>query len=160
MNDRFEGLSLPQLVELLNDIAVPPAVSQFPSTVGWRIAACWASAVVFLVVIQALLRWRRNRYRRDALACLRRIEERAGDDPAAIEEVGALIKRTAITAFSRERVAPLSGTAWADFLTQTSGDDVRVSAAAAQLSAVAYRSPEDPAAVLAAAQRWILCHRD
>jgi len=160
MSSRFDGLSLPQLVELLHGLAPPPPVSPFPETVGWRILAVWAAAVVILAAIHGLLRWRRDRYRREAIACLRRIEQRAAADPAAVEAVGALLKRTAITAYSRDRVAPLFGGAWADFLTQTSRDDAVVAAAATQLASVAYRPAADPETVFEAAQRWIRCHRD
>jgi hypothetical protein len=160
MNERFEGLSLPQLAELLHGPVLPPAVSFVPETIGWQILGAWAVAIVTLVTTHALLRWRRNRYRREAIDCLRRLEERAATDPAAVQEVGALLKRTAMTAYSRERVAPLFGAAWAGFLVQTARDDAAVSAAAAQLASVAYRPATDPALVFTAAQRWIRRHRD
>lgn len=159
MNERFEGLSLPELVELLHGPVVPPAVPMVPETIGWTIVAAWTVTVVVLAAIHGLLRWRRNRYRREAIAYLRRIEERAATDTAVVEEVGALLKRTAITAYSRERVAPLYGHAWAGFLQETARDDAVVAAAASQLASVAYRPVADPEGVLAAARRWIRCHR-
>ena len=160
MSERFEGLSLPELVELLHAPVEPSAISMFPETIGWRIVAAWVVAVATIIAGHALLRRRRNRYRREAIAALQRIEARAATDPGAVAEVGALLKRTAITAYSRERVAALYGDAWADFLMRSSGDDGAVTAAAAQLAAVAYRPPDDPAVVVGAAERWIRCHRD
>ena len=46
----------------------PEPVAWTPQTVGWAVAAVWLLMVVILVARRTYLHWRRNRYRRAALA--------------------------------------------------------------------------------------------
>ena len=158
MSGRFEGLSLPQLAEQLHELAVPPPVPGMPETVGWLILGAWILAVVAIVAVHALLKWRRNRYRREAEAALRCIEGRLAADPEALAAVGVLLKRTAMTAYAREEVASLHGDAWAAFLRETAPGDRRIRGAAPGLVRVAYRPVDDPTAMIDAARRWIRVH--
>ncbi len=69
-------------------------------------------------------RWRGNRYRREAMGELRTLREdydRHGDDAQYLGEYQALLKRVALTRFSREDVASLTGESWVAFLDRTSG---------------------------------------
>lgn len=158
MSGRFEGLSLPQLAEQLHELAVPPPVPWMPETDGWLILGAWILAVIAIIAVHALLKWRRNRYRREAEAALRCIEGRLSADPEALAAVGALLKRTAMTAYAREQVASLHGDAWAAFLQEKAPGDRRVHGAAPALARVAYQPAEDPAAMIEAARRWIRIH--
>ncbi|MBN8910366.1 MAG: DUF4381 family protein, partial [Rhodospirillales bacterium] len=54
---------------------------------------------------KTIARWRRNRYRRAALRELGRLPRTGNVVPA----LAALLKRTALAAFPRERVAALTG---------------------------------------------------
>jgi hypothetical protein len=158
VNGRFEGLSLPQLAELLHGLAEPPAVSMLPATAGWRIVALWALAVAFVAFGHGVLRWRRNRYRREAEAALDRIARQLPSDPDAIAAVGVVLKRTAMTAYARNEVASLHGSAWADFLCRRAPGDPVVAASATQLAVVSYQPVEDSAAIMEAARRWVRHH--
>ena len=158
MSGHFEGLSLPQLAARLHELVVPPPVPRLPETVGWLLLGAWALAVAVIVTAHVLLRWRRNRYRREAQAALARIEQQVEADPQALAAVGALLKRTAMTAYTREQVASLHGDAWAAFLQEKAPGDRRVHGAAPALARVAYQPAEDPAAMIEAARRWIRIH--
>jgi len=158
VSGRFEGLSLPQLAQQLHDIVLPAPVALVPETVGWLILAGWVLAVAAIVAAHALLRWHRNRYRREAEAALARIEGRLEADPGALAAVGTLLKRTAMTAYAREQVASLHGGAWAAFLREKVPGDSLVSDAAPGLARVAYQRVDDPAAIIEAARRWIRYH--
>ena len=158
MSGRFEGLRLSQLAEQLHELAVPAPVAWTPDTVGWLILGAWALGVVAIVAAHALLSWRRNRYRREAEAALGRIEAQLAVDPAALAAVGTLLKRTAMTAYTREQVASLHGDAWAALLRETAPGDSHVHRAAPGLARVAYQPVDDPAAMIAAARRWIRVH--
>jgi hypothetical protein len=77
---------------------------------------------------RALVRWQRNRYRREALAALARIEAAIETGTAGgiarnetLPALAELLKRTALTACPREQVAALTGPAWFAFLDQTGG---------------------------------------
>lgn len=156
----YEGLNLPQLLDLLHDIMRPETVAWTPLTVGWGIAAFWLAVVLVLVGWNRYGHWHRNRYRREALAVLQSIEAAAADNPvAAAGDVAALLKRTAMVAYPRPRVANLYGADWARFLRESSSNDPDVTAAAERLATAAYRADADAQVLIAPARRWIKVHR-
>ena len=98
-------------LENLRDITVPEPPPLWPPAPG-----VWVALVVVLAVVLALiLCWRRARarsaYRRAGLALL----------PGArtTRDVDVILKRVALAAFPRPRVAPLYGEDWAAFLVGT-----------------------------------------
>lgn len=106
-------------LERLHEIALPDPVSWTPQTVGWYVLA--AVVVVLLVAASSRWwkRWRANRFRRQALAELVEIEGHLAEPasrPDALRRLPELLKRTAMSAYGRERVAELSGRAWLEFL--------------------------------------------
>lgn len=160
MSDRYEGLNLPQLLDRMHDLVLPEPVPWTPETVGWGVLAGWLAALALLAFGHGLTARRRNQYRREAEAVLRAIEVRAEADPAsAAGEIAALVKRTALAAYPRDRVASLSGTAWAGFLRESAHGDPAVAAAAERIAAAAYRPDADGRALVAPARRWIRRHR-
>ena len=160
----YEGRNLPQLIELMHDLARPEAVSWLPQTVGWWVIGAWLLVLAFLGVGYAYLHWRRNRYRREAITLLQAIETGAvaGTSLAtAGEKIAVLLKRTALVAYSRAEVASLHGSAWADFLCVSCNYDPVVERAAVDLAGAAYRrdANSNGDALFAAARRWIEVHR-
>ncbi|MET0599635.1 MAG: DUF4381 domain-containing protein [Mesorhizobium sp.] len=166
----MEGNAAPALdaatraaLQQLADIALPPPVSLLPHTIAWAVVAILLAAVAGW----CLWRWERhyaaNRYRREALAELSKIEARhaaPGGSGEAIAEVAALVKRTALAAWPRPDVAALSGAEWVAFLRRTGGSFADV--AAAVLDDGEYRgqaTPADAQAFAAAARGWIERHR-
>lgn len=101
-------------LEKLDDIVSPQPVSWLPQTWGWLALA------LLLVALVAFALWRRhrryvaNRYRREALAELDRLD--AASDVPDIRVVAELLKRVALHAWPRATTASLSGAAWLDFL--------------------------------------------
>lgn len=158
--NRFEGLNLPQLMDLLHDLRVPEPVSWLPQTVGWRILAAWLIVVVLLWSWHIYRRWRKNAYRRDALGHLSAIEARGAANPvAAAEQIASLLKRTAIAGYSRHEVAQLYGAQWAQFLRESAGHHPDLEQAADKLAVAAYRADADGRALVAPARQWIEHHR-
>ena len=103
----------------LKDIVVPAPVSWMPQTWGWLIAALLLLSAMLLWCALAYRRWRKNAYRREALKHLEEIEAAvrdAGKRARALNDLGELVKRTALAAWPREDVAATSGSAWAAFL--------------------------------------------
>ena len=43
-NERFEGLNLPQLMDLMHGLVYPDPVSWMPQTIGWQLLAADGSA--------------------------------------------------------------------------------------------------------------------
>ena len=157
-------------LEKLTDIAAPPAVSFVPQTWGWAALA----AIVLALAVWGVVRWRRhreaNRYRAEALAELARIKRRIteGPDPAeALAAIPPLLKRVALAAWPRSRVASLARTYWVDFLGATERESTLPLPLAKLLNDIEYRSVKEVAAISAddarvcveVAKHWIEAHR-
>ncbi len=156
----YESLNLPQLLALMNDIVRPEPTAWTPQTTGWAIVGAWFVVVLAFVGWHGYRHWRNNRYRREALAALSRIAAQAEfDSVRAAQQLGSLLKRTALATYARTDVAKLYGADWAAFLCRTAGDDPLVRNVAAELASAAYRADVDVSALLAPARRWIEVHR-
>ena len=156
----YEGLNLPQLMELMHGLSEPEAVSWMPQTPGWWILLGWFFAVVLLVGRHVVLRRRANRYRRRAEKALGKIAAEAAADPAAAaSNIATLLKHTALTAYPRAKVASLHGDDWAQFLCESSNNDPVVVRAASRFALAAYRPDADASELVAPARRWIRVHR-
>lgn len=160
MSDRFDGLNLPQLLDLMHELVIPEPEPWIPQTPGWWVLLGWALAVTMLVVVAIVRRRRRNRYRREALASLDAIATHPQLSAAeSAQSIAEVIKRTALVAYPRARVASLYGSAWARFLCESAGNDKQVSKAAESLAAAAYRADADGHLLLQPARRWVRVHR-
>ncbi len=157
---RYEGLNLPQLLDRLHDIVRPEPLPFTPQTVGWGVVGIWLLLVIMLICWNRIAHWRRNRYRREALSALKDIAVTAQQAPGpAAGQIAALLKRTALVAYPRGRVASLYGSQWADFLKQSSNNDKQVTAAAETLANAAYHANVDSMMLIEPARRWIKAHR-
>ena len=168
----YDGLSLSQLLDRLLPLAVPEPVSWIPQTSGWWVVGCWMVAVALLGCWDLRKRRQRNRYRREALSELDNIKAgvdfetgaqiKTGAPPlaaSAADQIAKLLKRTALAAYPRERVASLTGADWAAFLVESANQDPLVAGYAGQLAGAAYHAHVDAAALIPPARRWIELHR-
>jgi hypothetical protein len=130
----------------LRDIVVPPDVSLWPPAPGWWIVGAAVVASAAVVAAATIARHRRNAYRRAAL------RELMTADAGAIS---AILKRAALAAFPREKVASLNGAAWLTFLDRTGGTRF----VSSDLETLTYGGDGDRAAAAAEARRWIERHR-
>ena len=156
-------------LQKLADVVAPPPVSWLPQTWGWAAVAVLVVAVAVWLTIRWLRRRAANRYRREALRELMRIEAAVGDAatrPQALRAVPELLKRVALTAWPRAQVASLSGSAWVAFLRQSAADACP-DGAARLLDDAEYRGPqaldaltaEQARVCIGAARTWIETHR-
>ena len=149
----------------LVDIPLLQPVSLWPQTWPLRIAIAVLLATAIVGLWRFIHQWRVNRYRREALAELSRIERTFDPDKAPAEfvsRVSMLVRRTALAAFPRETIAPLAGSAWLAFLDRTS-DGLQFSQGPGRLLASApYQSTAPSGADLRPladlARRWIRGH--
>jgi hypothetical protein len=113
----------PTSLDRLHDIVAPPAAPWWPLAPGWNVLGTIVAVLILIAAVRAIHAWQQNRYRRDARRELRKLRQVAADTrshdnvPAAIATV---IKRTALTAWPREQVASLTGSAWWQFLDRAS----------------------------------------
>lgn len=159
MNE-YEDLNLPQLLELMHGLALPESISRMPEGPGWWILIGWLFFVTVFIARALVASYRRNQYRRDALAVLERIEASAGANPgAAAADIAVLLKQTALAAYPRDEVAALYGEGWARFLNDSASNDPEVEASAMALATASYRPDADGRSLVSPARRWIRVHR-
>lgn len=155
----------------LQELPLPVPVSYAPQTIGWLFVAILLLAAVLLIAWAAWRRYRRQRYRRNALQELAGIEARLASgqtDPvqraAMLAAISCLLKRTSLELAPREQVAALTGDAWLAFLRRTHGRfDARTGplltlASYGPPQQVARISPDDAAALIRHARDWIEHH--
>ncbi len=145
------------------EIFVPDSIALTPQTVGWKLLAGLILGLAVWALVRLVRRYRANRYRRAALAELEGLRGTDANE-ASLGAIPEILKRTALCAFPRSKVASLTGGEWRAFLDATcpdAGFDPELGDALASLS---YRGPETvPPATAArlyeASARWIRGHR-
>ncbi|HSI14876.1 MAG TPA: DUF4381 domain-containing protein [Chthoniobacter sp.] len=159
----------PTSLDRLHDIVAPAPAPWWPLAPAWN----WLLGLLLflgaLLALRALLRWQRNRYRREALAELSR-QERALFDISrraqALTSLAELLKRAALSAWPRAEVASLTGSAWSAFLDRTGGTTAFSKGLGSILEQVSY-DPRTAAALDESALRelaelvrhWLVHHR-
>lgn len=107
-----------KLAAQLKDIHLPAEPGFWPLAFGWWILL--ALIILSVVVLFWLLRrYKKGAARREALLQLQQIEEiyiSDKDGEKYYSDISKLLRRVAITAFSREQCAGLSGESWLGFL--------------------------------------------
>ncbi|WP_420581288.1 DUF4381 domain-containing protein [Reichenbachiella sp.] len=101
----FNSLELDGLYE-------PPPVAFAFETIGWAVLLGVSIVFAFIWMIYALRIYIKNKYRRDAIAQIEKLE----NDPVSILVV---LKRVAIHRYGRKIVAPLTGEKWLEYLDET-----------------------------------------
>jgi hypothetical protein len=144
----------------LNDIVAPAPVGWWPPAPGWYLLAVLLLAVLAYLGVRWWLSWQRNRYRRAALNELRSIGGQR------LQELPALLKRTALACWPREQVAALSGVEWHRFLDETAGKTLFTGDAGRTLDQLAYAgssqaelSGAEIKSVVGAAEYWLRNHQ-
>lgn len=103
----------------LKGIHLPQPVGWWPPAPGWWLVGI---CLLFLVIVGGfyLLKVvRRGRYRREALADLRKLRETDQDQRGLLEAVSRLLRQVAIVKYGRTEVASLNGVKWLQFLDRT-----------------------------------------
>ncbi|BCA54624.1 hypothetical protein W02_17640 [Nitrospira sp. KM1] len=155
--------------EGLKEIPLPPPVSYTPQTAGWVIVGALMIAAIGYVLRHVWTRHKANRYRRVAASRLDQIESQLTDPAMRLEALAAipvLVKRTALSAMPREKVAGLSATAWLECLDRTYAPGGFSTGPGKWLTTFAYAGSAERAAVpdseiralLTLIRRWIEQH--
>jgi hypothetical protein len=146
----------PGSLENLYDIVEPLPVSLWwPLAPGWWVILFLIILLTTWVMIRWWKKWSANVYRRQALKELSQIEN--------INRISTLLKRTALAACSRERVASLSGKKWINFLNKGTSDVLFNDEMGQLLQTAAYTSEKPDGSkksdLMAAAKKWIIMHK-
>ena len=149
----------------LVDIPLPPQVSLWPQTWPARILLVLVVLGLVYGTVRAVRHWRVNRYRRQALSELAGIEAHAASlAPADLAcALASLLRRTALAAFPRDRVAALTGAEWLSFLDRTCGGSAFSAGAGRTIESSAYgpapAAGADSTGQIQAVRAWIRGHR-
>ncbi len=156
-------------IEQLQELPLPvPPYSFFPQTWAWLGLLLLVLGVVVVWGLLRWKRWRRDAYRREALARLAQLDaalklpEQRLD---ALRELPALLKRVAMSMPTQTPVGPLGGDQWQAFLDRHVATPLP-SAFATQLFTLAYApdervrsmSPEQATALHAECRHWVEAH--
>lgn len=143
----------------LKDVHLTMEPSFFPPAVGWWIVT--GGICLVLMSLLLLIYFLNRSPKRYALRILKKIERQNADLSTLGVELGVLLKRVALAAFPREKVASLSDTEWADFLLQHGNN--ALSAEQAKFIASAAYLPKQKAVAIqteklyTAVREWICC---
>jgi hypothetical protein len=153
----------------LADIVTPSPPSLVPQTWGWAALAAVLVALAVWAVVRRHRHREANRYRVEALEELARLETAIGDPsgrPDALAAIPPLLKRVALAAWPRDRVAALTQSRWVHFVGSSEGTPI-AEPLRRLLDDAEYRRPDALAALSAddartcvrVARHWIESHR-
>ena len=148
------------LIRGIQEISMPDPVLWLPTAPGWRVVAVLLLLFGCYKLVRSIQRWRRNRYRREALRHLN--TALATSQEEALQQLPLLLKACALHAYAREEVAALSGQAWCAFLdSRYTGPSFTENGLLPQ---VAYAPPTawqgKGEVLLTMARLWIKTHRE
>ena len=139
----------------LHDFYQPALPSWMPQTLGWQILFALFCILAIWFIARAVARWLSNRYRREALAQLQTVP---------VDQFSALLKRAAMVSWPRAQVASLSGNAWLNFLSASSGIEAFKSAPGNLIEDAAITqqpvSAEAEQQLRHLASEWVKTHHD
>ena len=154
-----EGFGNPWMSNL-EEIVPPEPVPFTPETIGWYLLAGILVLALLWIAWRMLRRRRANAYRRVALSELATLES---GSPRPLPE---LLKRVALAAYPRRRVAELTGEAWLGFLDGTLATTDFTRGVGRWLPRLAYEpdstsalSDTEKKELFALARRWVRGHR-
>ena len=135
----------PYSLNYLRDIVIPDPPPLWPFATGLWVAIGVVVLTLGLIIRRLMIIRRRNAYRRAGLQLLH--------TATSTHDVSVIMKRVALAAFPRERVASLYGEDWIAFLQETCPSVSFAAAIASEDSA----SPSGDIVTLA--RTWIQQHR-
>lgn len=152
MKDDWTGLNLAELIDLLEPVPEPTPVSMMPQTAGWL----WLGVILLVMLgicFWKLLLWRRKTaYRREALAEL-------ATCPNNPQRLAELLRRTALSAYTRQDVAALHGSEWLAFLDRAYGGTGFSNGPGKAVAEAPYKKAGDSNDLKPLIRTWIKTHK-
>ena len=103
----------------LAETSVPDTILWWPQTLGWQILLLLFVVYVINKLHQKYQAYKRDAYRRDAIAWISNLPEYNSNAPAQnFRQLPALLRSTAISGFGRQEVTRLANKQWETWLDQ------------------------------------------
>ncbi|MEP3048842.1 MAG: DUF4381 domain-containing protein [Roseibium sp.] len=151
MKEDWQGLNLPDLIDLLEPVPEPAPISMVPQTVGWLWLGLGVLVVLGMIIWRIWTYRKTTAYRREALA-----ELKLKSDPASIAH---LLRRTALAAYPRVKVASLTGSDWLSFLDTSYGGTEFSNGPGRVIADSPYMRRVETQDLTSLARIWIKTHR-
>jgi hypothetical protein len=158
----------PASLQNLNDIVLPADPAWWPLAQGWYFLIGSLLVLAAWFGYRWLRYWLENRYRRAALSELRLLADginKPEKRDTCLRQIPTLLKRTALSVYSRDQVASLSGEDWRDFLNSKAHGLVFTEATFATLDSISYSCGElnvldsqEVSDLLLATKEWLNRH--
>ena len=152
------------LMHGIDEIMLPEAVSWWPSAPGWQFLGLFLGGVLLVYLWRSTKRWYQNRYRREALQRLQRLEQNSSLREI-IAKLPFYIKTTALHAYPRSEVASLTGNDWLAFLDENYSGPSFQQGTGRHLLTIAYQSSDkwqinddEATQLLNMSRQWIATH--
>ncbi|PQB05579.1 DUF4381 domain-containing protein [Aureitalea marina] len=154
-----------KVIPEVEGIIPPDPVSFWPPQPGWYVVMVVLLALLIWLIVKMMKKYRRNAYRRMGYQQLEDLKS-AEVDQASLIQLNNLLKAASIEAYSREEVASLSGSKWAEFLSSSCKTDPftpehknLISKGSFDQSLIENTKPESWQILLVSSQKWMKTHR-
>ncbi len=141
----------------LHQLYEPNPVPFHFETPGWYILFAILLIAIISVLVFQFMKFKKNRYRRNAIKEIENLE--TGN--SFIPGIFAILKKTAIHAFGREKTGNLYGKEWIELL-ERSGKNINLSAYSEEISDILYKgktvNSETELKILLNAKKWVKTH--
>ncbi len=151
------------LLRDITELTLPQAIPLYPVAIGWQLLALLLGIFVVFKLWRFALKWRKDKYRRDAAALLTRLPL---TPDALAQQLLFILKLTALQAYPRGKVARLSGEELLTFLETESPGSGFATKRGKLLVALAYQSKgstvseaSELAAITNMTKQWIANHK-
>lgn len=159
---------VPDIAQLQELPLLAPPFSYVPQTWGWWVLLGMLGLAGVAWGLRRRWRWRRERYRREALACFDQLRQTAAEPQRrlqALRELPVLLKRVGLSMPDAPPVATLAGARWQAFLVARARVPLPADFAA-RLHTLSYAPANDVLAIpepevnalFAVSRQWIETH--
>ncbi|MBB3699748.1 DUF4381 family protein [Flammeovirga yaeyamensis] len=105
-----------QLANQVLDFIPPEKVDMTPNAIGWWIIAGLVGLVVLVMIVKWYINYLNSTYRRTAIQQIDEMIAQQTTSNDKVYHINQILKRVALTTYSRTEVASLQGAEWVSFL--------------------------------------------
>ena len=159
----------PASLQNLNYIVLPTEISWWPLAIGWYFLFGLLLILLAWFGYRSLRFLLSNRYRREALHELQLLSENMQNEDhldSSLRQIPVLLKRTALTAYPRSKVASLTGKDWHRFLNSKLKSPLFTESIVSTLDTISYSTGQlsdvdtgAATALLEASRHWLKNHQ-